>query len=185
MIAYRVWMRMDRLDDRSQHNPFLFQVSWLVIETIHFHKGDWVDWLWATGMIESFHWIKKKCFKRSRNPFEQVSDGDRSSIPTSHSWPLIGCARLQPVGCDRVLGSPLREDSCRVCGGDGTTCNTVEGTIDSNLLRQGELSGANRIISCRRQHYGLPLGHKKACPTWVRFYVSLCVLSRCRIMWLW
>ncbi|XP_043223530.1 papilin-like [Amphibalanus amphitrite] len=43
----------------------------------------------------------------------------------------------RPAGCDRVLGSLLREDTCRVCGGDGSTCNTVEGTHDSNQLKQG------------------------------------------------
>ena len=30
---------------------FLFQVSWLVIESICFHNvGDWVDWLWNTKL---------------------------------------------------------------------------------------------------------------------------------------
>ncbi|XP_034513538.1 A disintegrin and metalloproteinase with thrombospondin motifs 10 isoform X3 [Ailuropoda melanoleuca] len=33
------------------------------------------------------------------------------------------------VGCDRVLGSDLREDKCRVCGGDGGTCETIEGVF--------------------------------------------------------
>ena len=26
------------------------------------------------------------------------------------------------VGCDRILGSPLQEDVCGICGGDGTKC---------------------------------------------------------------
>ncbi|XP_053526878.1 A disintegrin and metalloproteinase with thrombospondin motifs 10 isoform X2 [Artibeus jamaicensis] len=33
------------------------------------------------------------------------------------------------VGCDRVLGSDLREDKCRVCGGDGSACETIEGVF--------------------------------------------------------
>nr|XP_036874112.1 A disintegrin and metalloproteinase with thrombospondin motifs 10 isoform X2 [Manis javanica] len=33
------------------------------------------------------------------------------------------------VGCDRVLGSDLREDKCRVCGGDGSACRTIEGVF--------------------------------------------------------
>ena len=38
---------------------FLFQMSWLVIESIRFHKGDdWVDWFWGTGMIESIDLIQ-------------------------------------------------------------------------------------------------------------------------------
>ena len=26
------------------------------------------------------------------------------------------------VGCDRILGSPMQEDVCGICGGDGTKC---------------------------------------------------------------
>lgn len=33
------------------------------------------------------------------------------------------------VGCDRVLGSDVREDKCRVCGGDGSACETIEGVF--------------------------------------------------------
>jgi hypothetical protein len=43
----------------------------------------------------------------------------------------------QPVGCDGMLGSPAREDSCRICNGDGTSCNTVKGSFDSSNLQVG------------------------------------------------
>ena len=29
------------------------------------------------------------------------------------------------VGCDGMLGSDTQEDKCRVCGGDGSQCQTV------------------------------------------------------------
>ena len=32
-----------------------------------------------------------------------------------------------PVGCDGLLGSDTEEDKCRVCGGDGSSCQTVTG----------------------------------------------------------
>ena len=39
---------------------FLFHASWLVVDSIRFHKvGDWVDWLWVTDMIESIQMIPK------------------------------------------------------------------------------------------------------------------------------
>ncbi|XP_023380716.1 A disintegrin and metalloproteinase with thrombospondin motifs 10 isoform X2 [Pteropus vampyrus] len=41
------------------------------------------------------------------------------------------------VGCDRVLGSDLREDKCRVCGGDGSACETIEGVFSPALLGAG------------------------------------------------
>ena len=31
----------------------------------------------------------------------------------------------KPVGCDGMLGSDTKEDLCRVCGGDGSQCQTV------------------------------------------------------------
>ncbi|XP_012888974.1 PREDICTED: A disintegrin and metalloproteinase with thrombospondin motifs 10 [Dipodomys ordii] len=41
------------------------------------------------------------------------------------------------VGCDRVLGSDLREDKCRVCGGDGSSCETIEGVFSPALPGAG------------------------------------------------
>ncbi|XP_047633145.1 A disintegrin and metalloproteinase with thrombospondin motifs 10 isoform X7 [Phacochoerus africanus] len=41
------------------------------------------------------------------------------------------------VGCDRVLGSDVREDKCRVCGGDGSACETIEGVFSPALLGAG------------------------------------------------
>ncbi|KAM4710405.1 A disintegrin and metalloproteinase with thrombospondin motifs 10-like isoform 4-T5 [Discoglossus pictus] len=37
------------------------------------------------------------------------------------------------VGCDRILGSDTKEDKCRVCGGDGSTCETIEGIFNQSL----------------------------------------------------
>lgn len=42
------------------------------------------------------------------------------------------------LGCDRVLGSTVKEDNCRVCGGDGSTCRTISGVYEQNQgLRTG------------------------------------------------
>lgn len=46
----------------------------------------------------------------------------------------------QHVGCDRVLGSDLREDKCRVCGGDGSACETIEGVFSPASPAAGERS---------------------------------------------
>nr|XP_028569456.1 A disintegrin and metalloproteinase with thrombospondin motifs 10 isoform X2 [Podarcis muralis] len=37
------------------------------------------------------------------------------------------------VGCDRILGSDTKEDKCRVCGGDGSSCETIEGLFNHSL----------------------------------------------------
>lgn len=39
---------------------------------------------------------------------------------------------MQHVGCDHTLGSDVREDRCRVCGGDGSTCETIEGIFNGS-----------------------------------------------------
>jgi len=45
---------------------------------------------------------------------------------------------VQRVGCDRVLGSSAVEDKCRVCGGDGSSCETIHGVIDIDLEDDGD-----------------------------------------------
>jgi len=45
---------------------------------------------------------------------------------------------LQHVGCDRILGSDAVEDKCRVCGGDGSSCETIHGIIDIDLQNDGD-----------------------------------------------
>ena len=47
------------------------------------------------------------------------------------------------LGCDRILGSGLREDKCRECGGNGTKCRTVEGLYGQT---QGLQAGYNDIL---------------------------------------
>ena len=44
-----------------------------------------------------------------------------------------------PVGCDMMLGSKAKEDACRVCGGDGSSCNSVQGVHDANNFQTGSL----------------------------------------------
>ncbi|XP_067424635.1 A disintegrin and metalloproteinase with thrombospondin motifs 6 isoform X2 [Emydura macquarii macquarii] len=41
------------------------------------------------------------------------------------------------VGCDNILGSDAKEDRCRVCGGDGSTCEATEGFFNDSLPRGG------------------------------------------------
>ena len=39
-----------------------------------------------------------------------------------------------------MLGSTAREDKCRECGGDASSCNTVEGLLEMDDLQVGENS---------------------------------------------
>ncbi len=40
----------------------------------------------------------------------------------------------RPIGCDGMLGSKAVEDKCRVCGGDGSDCNTVTGVLENAVI---------------------------------------------------
>lgn len=37
-----------------------------------------------------------------------------------------------------MLGSEAREDNCRECGGDGSSCNTVKGLLENDDLQVGK-----------------------------------------------
>ncbi|KAI8509615.1 A disintegrin and metalloproteinase with thrombospondin motifs 6 [Branchiostoma belcheri] len=64
----------------------------------------------------------------------KVVDGTRcSNDPLSFDICINGECRL--VGCDRLLDSNTVEDKCRLCGGDGSTCETVSGDVDGDLPR--------------------------------------------------
>lgn len=45
--------------------------------------------------------------------------------------------QCQPVGCDMMLGSDAKEDNCRKCGGDGTTCRTIADRFTTSNLAAG------------------------------------------------
>ncbi|XP_018562061.1 papilin [Anoplophora glabripennis] len=45
--------------------------------------------------------------------------------------------KCQPVGCDMMLGSNAREDLCRICGGNGSSCNTIQNTIPMKDMQVG------------------------------------------------
>lgn len=36
-----------------------------------------------------------------------------------------------------MLGSSAKEDKCRVCGGNGTACNTIVGLLDMQDMQPG------------------------------------------------
>ncbi|KRT86056.1 hypothetical protein AMK59_2573, partial [Oryctes borbonicus] len=64
----------------------------------------------------------------------QVVDGTKCH---DESLDVCVAGKCQPVGCDMMLGSDAREDQCRVCEGDGSTCNTMSGLLDMQDLQVG------------------------------------------------
>ncbi|XP_072511788.1 ADAMTS-like protein 1 isoform X2 [Notamacropus eugenii] len=60
----------------------------------------------------------------------KVLDGTRCY---TESLDMCISGLCQIVGCDHQLGSTVKEDSCGVCNGDGSTCRLVRGQYKSQL----------------------------------------------------
>ena len=43
---------------------------------------------------------------------------------------------MQEIGCDRVLGSDLKEDDCGVCNGDGSKCRNISSKVTKRINRK-------------------------------------------------
>uniref|UniRef100_A0A674N568 ADAM metallopeptidase with thrombospondin type 1 motif 6 n=1 Tax=Takifugu rubripes TaxID=31033 RepID=A0A674N568_TAKRU len=72
-------------------------------------------------------------FYTERSP--AVVDGTRCQ---ADSLDICINGECKHVGCDNILGSDAKEDRCRVCGGDGSTCETTEGLFNQSLPRGGK-----------------------------------------------
>ncbi|KAH8295400.1 hypothetical protein KR018_010895, partial [Drosophila ironensis] len=102
---------------------------------------------------------------------EKVVDGTRCN---DQDLDVCVDGQCMPVGCDMMLGSDAKEDKCRKCGGDGSTCKTIRNTLvtkdlapgynDLLLLPQGatnirveETAPSSNYLACRNNtgHYYL------------------------------
>jgi len=88
-----------------------------------------------------------------------------------------------------MLGSSAREDKCRECGGDGSSCNTVQGLLEMDDLQVGENQTAiDRVtvnlliipfllynIKLRGPFNGTPVGPASLCLNFesVRIHLTL------------
>lgn len=74
---------------------------------------------------------------------EKVTDGTSCSFLTSNKtssvdeYAICVDGKCKSAGCDRVLGSGLRRDSCGVCGGDNSTCAYVRQSYRPSHIRYG------------------------------------------------
>ena len=66
------------------------------------------------------------------NPPPQVIDGTTCDLNDDVPRVCVD-GECVAVGCDGELGGDKREDKCRVCGGQGENCNTVEGVLDDKV----------------------------------------------------
>ncbi|XP_054633737.1 A disintegrin and metalloproteinase with thrombospondin motifs 1 [Dunckerocampus dactyliophorus] len=105
------------------HNDMSAQVS--------LGSGEGVEWVPKYAGVSPKDRCKLVCRAKGTGYFfvlkSKVADGTPCS-PDSTSVCVQGqCVK---AGCDRVIGSNQRYDKCGVCGGDGTTCKKVSGSLE-------------------------------------------------------
>lgn len=88
----------------------------------------------AIGLVEQlFSFCIFKC-KRSEpsvvNVFGQVVDGTTCGPDTTSICVQGQCIK---AGCDHIIGSNRKLDKCGVCGGDGTSCRKISGTLNKAM----------------------------------------------------
>ncbi|XP_073996018.1 proteoglycan-like sulfated glycoprotein papilin isoform X3 [Rhodnius prolixus] len=118
-------------------------------------EGITYDWLPYTKAINK---CALNCMPRGERFYyrhkDQVHDGTRCS---EEGLDVCVEGKCLPVGCDMLLGSSAREDMCRVCGGDGSTCNIYSGIqTGSNLV-----PGYNDILFIPRGATNIRIAEKR------------------------
>ncbi|KAG9262173.1 A disintegrin and metalloproteinase with thrombospondin motifs 1 [Astyanax mexicanus] len=105
------------------HNDLSSQVS--------FGSGEGVEWVPKYAGVSPKDRCKLVCRAKGTGYFfilkPKVADGTPCT-PDSTSVCVQGqCVK---AGCDREIGSNKRFDKCGVCGGDGSTCKKVSGSLE-------------------------------------------------------
>lgn len=105
------------------HNDISSQVS--------FGSGEGVEWVPKYAGVSPKDRCKLVCRAKGTGYFfvlkPKVADGTPCT-PDSTSVCVQGqCVK---AGCDHVIGSNKRFDKCGVCGGDGSTCKKVSGSME-------------------------------------------------------
>ncbi|XP_031708219.1 A disintegrin and metalloproteinase with thrombospondin motifs 1 [Anarrhichthys ocellatus] len=105
------------------HNDMSAQVS--------LGSGEGVEWVPKYAGVSPKDRCKLVCRAKGTGYFfvlkSKVADGTPCS-PDSTSVCVHGqCVK---AGCDRLIGSNRRFDKCGVCGGDGSTCKKLSGSLE-------------------------------------------------------
>ena len=77
------------------------------------------------------------CLNKNTQEIILTKDNVIDGTPCSYDHPSNICiqGKCTEVGCDKILGSPLQEDACGICAGDGTKCLTQSQVIKKVVKR--------------------------------------------------
>uniref|UniRef100_H3DAM1 ADAM metallopeptidase with thrombospondin type 1 motif 1 n=1 Tax=Tetraodon nigroviridis TaxID=99883 RepID=H3DAM1_TETNG len=104
------------------HNDMSAQVS--------LGSGEGVEWVPKYAGISPKDRCKLVCRAKGTGYFFVLKSKVADGTPCSPDSTTV-CVQGQCVkaGCDRIIGSNRRFDKCGVCGGDGSTCKKVSGSL--------------------------------------------------------
>ncbi|CAH2320471.1 A disintegrin and metallo ase with thrombospondin motifs 8 [Pelobates cultripes] len=123
-------------------------------------EGKLLEWLPKYSGVSPRDRCKLVCQARGSSEFKvfqlKVVDGTLCG-PESLSVCVQG--QCLKAGCDHTLGSSKKLDKCAVCGGDGSSCRKVSGSLNKSKYGYTDIvtipAGATNIDIKQRSHRGV------------------------------
>ncbi|XP_035201993.1 A disintegrin and metalloproteinase with thrombospondin motifs 8 [Oxyura jamaicensis] len=122
--------------------------------------GNRLEWVPKYAGVSPRDRCKLFCRARGRSEFKvfeaKVIDGTLCGPET-----LSICVHGQCIkaGCDHVIGSSKKLDKCGVCGGNGSTCRKISGSLNRSKYGYNDIvtipAGATNIDIKQRSHRGV------------------------------
>ncbi|XP_035411662.1 A disintegrin and metalloproteinase with thrombospondin motifs 8 [Cygnus atratus] len=122
--------------------------------------GNRLEWVPKYAGVSPRDRCKLFCRARGRSEFKvfeaKVIDGTLCGPET-----LSICVHGQCIkaGCDHVVGSSKKLDKCGVCGGNGSTCRKISGSLNRSKYGYNDIvtipAGATNIDIKQRSHRGV------------------------------
>ncbi|XP_063273776.1 A disintegrin and metalloproteinase with thrombospondin motifs 8 isoform X2 [Prinia subflava] len=123
-------------------------------------QGNHLEWVPKYAGVFPQDRCKLICRARGRSEFKvfeaKVIDGTLCGPET-----LSVCVHGQCIkaGCDHVIGSSKKLDKCGVCGGNGSTCRKISGSLNRSKYGYNDIvtipAGATNIDIKQRSHRGV------------------------------
>ncbi|CAM9825450.1 unnamed protein product [Bubo scandiacus] len=123
-------------------------------------EGNLLEWVPKYAGVSPRDRCKLFCRARGRSEFKvfeaKVIDGTLCGPET-----LSICVHGQCIkaGCDHVVGSSKKLDKCGVCGGNGSTCRKISGSLNRSKYGYNDIvtipAGATNIDIKQRSHRGV------------------------------
>uniref|UniRef100_A0A3B1JGL4 ADAM metallopeptidase with thrombospondin type 1 motif 8 n=1 Tax=Astyanax mexicanus TaxID=7994 RepID=A0A3B1JGL4_ASTMX len=123
-------------------------------------NGNIKQWIPKYAGVSPRDRCKLFCRAKHSNEFKvfeaKVVDGTTCGPDTTSICVQGQCIK---AGCDQVIGSNMRLDKCGVCGGDGTSCRKISGSLNKATFGYNDVvtipAGATNIDIKQRSHRGI------------------------------